>query len=440
VKLSAVVKDIKTRPGLQRIMSNSGWMMGEQILRLVVGLFVGIWIARHLGPSGYGELSFAISLASLFGICATLGLNRILVRELVTSCADKTLVLQLMSTTLAMRMAAAIIFYLLCVITASLMGEGNILIIGLVAGGFIFSAFDCIELYFRSRLQSRVTVMARLFSFALATTMRIGLVVSGASVTAFAAVILMEVFAAAIVLLLAYSRHGAGLSMQQVDWGLARKLLAESWPEVIAGFSGLLFMRLDQVMLQHLAGPEAVGIFAVAARLSEVWYFIPGAIIASTFPNIVAQREINTEKYMRRIQLLMTGLIGLSYLVAICATLFAYPVIRFLYGEAFIDAAAILIVHVWCGVFMALGVSSGSWLMAEKKGILNLYRNLSGAAVNIVLNFQLIPVYGAVGAAFATLIAFVMAYLVFDHFVPSMKEICRLKWRALLIFPGLTSR
>jgi PST family polysaccharide transporter len=415
-------------------------MMGEQMLRLLVGVFVGIWIARHLGPSRYGELSFAISLASLFGICATLGLQRILVRELVTGCADKMFVVRLMSTTLVMRMAAAVIFYLLCIITAALMGEGDVLLVGIIAGGFIFNAFDCIELYFRSRLLSRVTVIARLSSFTFATAIRIGLLMYGAGVTAFAAVILIEVCCASIVLLLAYRRHGAGLSIYQVDFGLARKLLGESWPEVIAGFSGLLFMRLDQVMLQHLAGPEAVGVFAVAARLSEVWYFIPGAIVASTFPNIVAQREINTQKYMHRIQLLMTGLMGLSYLVVICATLFAYPVIRYLYGEAYVGAAAILIVHVWCGIFMALGVSSGSWLVAEEKRLLNLYRNLSGAVVNIALNLLLIPAYGAVGAAFATLIAFVIAYLVFDHFVPSMKEVCRLKWRALLIFPGLALR
>lgn len=412
-------------------------MMGEQLFRLLVGFFVGIAIARHLGPQQFGQLSFALSLASLFGICATLGLNRILVRELVSGAADVTLLSRLMSTALAMRLLAAVIMYALCLTSAWLLGEGNILLIGLIAAGFVFSAFDCIELYFQSKVQARFTASARLISFALVTAIRIGLLLQAASVTAFAAVALFEFFAAAIALLLAYRQRGIGFSKQLIDVRLARQLLAESWPEIIAGLGCLLFMRLDQIMLQHMSGPTAVGTFAVAARLSEIWYFIPGAIVASTFPAIISQREIDPKTYHRRIQLLMTGLVGMAYLVVLCTTFLAYPVVKHLYGQAYIDAAAILVVHVWCGVFMVLGVASGSWILAEKRVKLNLYRNLSGAAINIALNWVLIPLYGAIGAAFATLISFIIAYLLFDLFVPSMHEISRMKWRALLIVPGL---
>lgn len=403
------------------------------MFRLLIGLLVNVWIARHLGPSSFGQLSFALSFASLFGIIATLGLNRILVRELVANAPDHQLITKLMSTALAMRLIAAIVMFLICMVSAWLMGEGSLLLIGFIASGFFFNASDCIELYFQSKVQAKATARARLLSFSLVTLLRVALLLSSAGVEAFAAVTLIEYCAAACALQLIYRHHGLRFAHKLVDWPLARNLLRESWPEILAGFSCLLFMRLDQIMLQHLIGPKEVGTFAVAARLSEIWYFIPIAIISSTFPNIVEKKHTSHETYMRRIQLLMTGLVGLSYFAALGAIFLGKPIIKLLYGPAYRESAEILIIHIWSGVFVVLGLSSGSWIMAEKKAKLNLYRNLAGVAANIFLNFLLIPTHGAIGAAYATLFSIITAYLLFDLMAPSMREICQMKWRALLL-------
>lgn len=407
--------------------------MGEQMFRLLIALLVNVWIARHLGPSSFGKLSFALSFASLFGIISTLGLNRILVRELVANASDHQVITKLMSTALAMRLIAAIAMFIICIMSAWLMGEGDLLLIGFIASGFFFNASDCIELYFQSKVQAKVTARARLFSFSLVTLLRVALLLSLAGVEAFAAVTLIEYFAAACALQLTYRRQGLKFARKLIDWSLARELLRESWPEILAGFSCLLFMRLDQIMLQHLMGSKEVGAFAVAARLSEIWYFIPIAIISSTFPNIIEKKQTSHETYMQRIQALMTGLVGLSYLAVLGATFLGQPVIKLLYGQAYLDSAEILIVHIWTGVFVTLGLSSGSWIMAEKKAKLNLYRNLAGVAANIILNLLLIPTHGAIGAAYATLISIITAYLLFDLMAPSMREICQMKWRALLL-------
>jgi len=414
-------------------------MMGEQVFRLFVGLAVGIWVARLLGPSKFGELSYAISFAAVFGVVVTLGLNRILVRELVSAHQQQHLVSQLMCTAFAMRIAASVPMYAICLLAAFLVGGEGILLVGLVAGSFFFNASDVVELYFQSRVQARITARARLVSFIFVTGVRIGLLLAGADVVAFATISLLESAGGAYVLQRIYRRHGMQLSSQMIDWRLARRLLAESWPEILAGFTGLLFVRLDQIMLQHMAGPEAVGMFAVAARLSEAWYFVPSAIIASTFPGIVASKAIDSELYMRKLQILLAVLCILSYVVAIFVTAAAEPVIEALYGVSYAGSAPILVVLGWCGLFVSLGLASGSWIMAERKVRLNLYRHVAGLGANIALNLFLIPRFGAIGAAYSTLLSLIVAYMIFDIFAPSMKEISRRKWRAILIMPMLTS-
>lgn len=425
------------RPELKKILTNSSWMMSEQIIRMLVGLFVGVWIARLLGPTQYGQLSFAISFASLFGIFATLGLNRIVIRELVKNSENSEYASVLISTVFGMRLCAAICMFVLCTLIAWLAGQGDLILIGIIAAGFLFSIFDCIELFFQSRTEARVTAVARTLAFSLITVVKIALLIAGAGLVAFALVTLIEFVFAALALWLVYRWRGFKIYFSKVDWHLASNLLGESWPEIISGFSVMLFMRIDQVMLQNMIGSKAVGVFSVATRLSEAWYFIPIALVASTFPSIVRQREIDKKNYINRIQQLMSGLVALSYMAILVTSFMAVPVISFLYGSAYSESAQILVIHIWCGLFVSLGISSGSWIMAEGMIKLNLYRTLFGAVTNLVLNFIFIPQYGVIGAAYSTLFSLMAAYLLFDFFVPSMHCMVKAKLKALFLIKFL---
>jgi len=317
---SGLVARLRSRRGLMRVLANSGWLMGEQFIRLLVGLVLGIWTARHLGPVEFGLLSYAISYTSIFGVVAALGLNRILVRELVSAEDQPERAAGLMSTAFAMRLAAAALLYLLAVAAAWAVANESLVLIALIAGGFVFSASDCVDLYFQSKVQSRYAAQARMLAFVCSSAVRVGLLLSAASVTAFAALTLFEFVLIAAVLQRAYARNGPRFRWSQVSRTHAKALLGESAPEILAALGGILFMRLDQVMLQHLAGPSAVGTFAVAARLSELWYFVPVAIVASAFPGIVAVRETDRRLYLQRIEMLTAALVLLAYAVVADAT------------------------------------------------------------------------------------------------------------------------
>jgi PST family polysaccharide transporter len=432
--LARLIARIKS-PSVIRIIENSGWMMGEQILKLVGSLAVGVLIARHLGVEQFGKLGFAMAYSGLFAIVGTLGLNRIGVRELVSARSEGRDLETILDTMLLMRVLVSLALAAMAIGSAVLLHQGDLMLIAIVAPMFLFSSFDVVELWFQSRTLAKRTSSARSLSYLCVLAFRIGLLVAGASVSWFAFAYLLEFVGAAVALFVVYHRDNGRFRPRRFDRSLSIKLIRESWPEIIAGFAGLLYIRLDQVMLGNMMGDRTVGIFAVASRLSESWYFVPIALVGSTFPSIVRVREIDPALYIRRIGHLMRGLVALSYGAIIMTTLFAPIVIIKLYGAQYRESATILMIHIWCGLFMSLGLASGSWIMAEKRVRLNLYRNLCGAAVNIALNLVLIPRFGPIGASCSTLCSLVVAYMLFDMAVPEMHGVSKAKWRALLLLP-----
>jgi len=113
------------------------------------------------------------------------------------------------------------------------------------------------------------------------------------------------------------------------------------------------------------------------------------------------------------------------------------PLVPHLFGVAYAAAAPVLVVQVWCGVFLVFAQTSGAWIMAERQARLNLYRSLLGLLVNVAANLVLIPAYGATGAAVGTLLSFMAAYFLFDFLVPRMRPMALLKLRALLVWPAV---
>jgi PST family polysaccharide transporter len=422
-------------PSVRRIVENSGWMMGEQVLKLVGGLLIGILIARHLGVEKFGELGFAMAFTGLFAIVGTLGLNRIGMRELITAKLEERDPTAILDTMLMMRAAFALVLAILAIALSWSLFPDKLLLVAILAPMFLFSSLDVVALWFESQTMAKRTSSARSISFLLVIAFRVVLLILDAPVEWFAAAYLLEIVGGSAALFIVYRRSDGRLKPRSFDGAVALRLLRESWPEIIAGFAGLLYIRLDQVMLGSLMGDHAVGIFAVASRLSESWYFIPIALVSSTFPSIVRVREVDPQLYVRRIGQLMRGLVALSYAAIAATTLLAPTVIVMLYGAEYRDSATVLTIHIWCGLFMALGLASGSWITAEKRVKLNLYRNLCGAAVNIVLNLLLIPPYGPIGASFSTLASLIVSYMLFDMAVPEMRAISRAKWRAMVLLP-----
>lgn len=389
-------------PGLRKIISNTGWLFADRILRLGVGLSVGVWIARYLGPGQFGLYNYALAFVSLFSAIATLGLDGIVVREIVRdpSCKDEVL-----GTAFVLKLISGSGTLLLTIGAITLLNPDDNLtrwLVGVTAAGTIFQAFDTIDFWFRSQVQSKNTVYARNTAFVLVSLIKVVLIQVQAPLLAFAYVGLIEVVLGAVGLIIAYRMNKFFFNKWRVSFLRAKKLLKDSWPLILSGVMIMTYMRIDQIMLGEMVGKQAVGIYSAAVRLTEAWYFVPAAIVSSVFPSIVEAKKINEALYYSRLQRLYSLMALLSYLVAVPATLLSDWLIQVLYGPEYSEAGSMLAILIWSSLFTSLGIARTCFLTTMNWTKLHFMTVSLGCIINVVLNLILIPIYEAMGAVIAT--------------------------------------
>lgn len=385
--------------------------MTERVIRLLVLLFVAVYVARYLGPERFGLLSFATSFVSLFTVLATLGVDEILVRNLVQApeSAEK-----LLGTAFTLRVIGALVLFALLSVAVQITSSAKTTkaLVLIIAGGMIFQSFNVIDFYFQSRVLARFTSLAQICTLVVGSAAKLSLIVSKASLVWFAWVTVFESAALAVFLVLMYRKQRLDFHAWNFDRSLAFKLLNDAWPLMLAGAAISLYMRIDQVMIKEMLDSEAVGNYAAAVRFSETWYFIPVVLCSSLFPAIIHAREIGKQNYHDKLQKLYDLMVWLAVLIALPTTFLADWIVLLLLGPSYQQAAPVLKIHIWAGVFVFLGVATGKWFLTENLQRYSFYRTLAGAIVNIILNLILIPRVGIQGAAWATVISyFAAAYL-----------------------------
>ena len=425
--------DVLRRASLRRIVVNVTWLFSDKIIRMGVGLFVGVWLARYLGPSDFGLLSFATALVGLATTIATLGLPHVAVRDLVrdTPRAAETLgataVLHLFAGMLAFSLLAIVILFLRP-------DDPRAQTVVLITGGVLLLRASQVAVYwFEARVASRSVVWVQSSAFLAVAATKAVAILSGASLVVFAWLILIEAMLASLGLLLLLHHRGVPLPSLRAPSRRISTLLKESWPLALSGVAVVVYMKIDQVMLAQMVDDTSVGIYASAVRLSDAWYFVPVAIVASVFPAILNAKARSSTEYNARFQLLFDGLALLAVLIAIPMTVAATPIVTMLYGAAYVSAGPVLAVHIWASLFVFVGVAGGRWYVAEGRQMLALQRTVLGAFTNIALNLLLIPTYGPLGAAFATIASQMVASLFGDLLSPYTRQLFSMKASSLTL-------
>ena len=398
------MSNLFTRPGFRKYFANTSWLLGERMLRMFVSLFVGIYVARYLGPERFGLLSYTLSFVWLFSSLASFGLDDILVRELVKSPEQRK---NLLGTVFWLKICGALVMgtTIALVLKYTLEDQQTYWMIGLITFGFLFQATNVVDFYFQSQVQSKFAVRAQAIQMILTSLFKIYLVWNQTELIWFALAIMLDQVVVAVLFLLVYHRKIGWFPFFSFRWKKAKKLMRDAWPLIFAGMVVSVYMKIDQVMLKEIVDVKAVGVYAAAVKLCEAWYFLPTALIASLFPAVIEARNKNETLYNERVQKLYDLMVWGSVAVALPTSLLADWIILILYGSDFQEAVIVLRIYIWAGVFVSLGVASSKCLVTENLQRYLFYITALGALLNVGFNLWLIPIYGIKGAAFATLVS-----------------------------------
>lgn len=437
--LTAKIQQIS--PGLRKIISNFGWLFADRVLRMGVGLIVTAWLARYLQPEQFGLLNYAIAFTGLFGTIAALGLDQIVVRNIVSEPETKD---ETLGTAFALKLCSGLATFFLATVTIFFLKPDDLqarALTAIIAACLVFDSLNVIDFYFQAKVQSKYTVWARNTAFITITLIRIALIQSQAPLITFAWAVLAEVGLGALSLALAYKISGENMLQWRINFTQAKALLKESWPLILSNLAIMVYLRIDMVMLGQLADEQSVGIYSSAIRLSEVWNFIGIAIVSSVTPSIVEAKKTSEELYYQRFQKLFNLMALLSYSIAIPITFLSSFLVVLVFGSDYAEAGEVLRIHIWAGLFTFFGWSKGVWIVTEGYTLFSLFATSSGAVMNILLNWWLIPEFyrqnGATGAAMAAAIATVISYAFTDYILcfiyPPARKLAAVMTRAITL-------
>ena len=426
------IKSLQQNQGFIKYFKNISWLFLERVFRMIVGLFVGVWVARYLGPEQFGIFSYAQSFVGLFVVISSLGLNDIVVRELLK---DKFKKDELLGTVFFMRLLGAFIVLIILALAINFTSGDSYTntLIFIIASSTIFQSFNVIDFYFQSKVLSKYVVYSNLIALLISSIIKITLILNEASLIYFAMVVVFESFVLACGYIYFYLKNNQSIRDWRFIKSVAKNLLKDSYPLILSGLVISIYMKMDQIMIFEMLGSGAVGQYSAALRLSEVWYFIPMIIASSLFPAILNAKKISEKLYYERIQKLYDLLVWIAVFISVMMSLSSNLVVELLYGKEYSETGSVLIIYIWASVFVFLGVASSKWFLSENLQKYSFYRTLCGAIINLILNYILIPIYSIYGAAVATLISQIFASYLFNAFNKKLRYTFLLQTNALFL-------
>jgi O-antigen/teichoic acid export membrane protein len=183
------------------------------------------------------------------------------------------------------------------------------------------------------------------------------------------------------------------------------ELLSECWPFLTAGVGVIVYVRIDQIMLNELLGERELGFYSAALPLSQVWNVVPIVLTTSLAPYVARRKAEGEEPYRRALSYIFRLYAACGLAVSLLTATLSPWIVALLYGKTFARSASVLSIHVLSNIFIYLGVAQSLWIVNERKGRLGLYKSLSGAVVSVVGNWLVIPRFGIVGCAVVYVVA-----------------------------------
>ena len=411
---------------------NAGWIIAGRIAQMVLSFLISIFTARYLGPSNFGIINYVGAYVSFFTSLCTLGINSVIIKEFVDNPDEQG---KTIGTAIVLRAVSSMLSSVTIVGIVSVVDRGEpvtIAVSGLCSIALIFQIFDTINFWFQSKYQSKGTAIAGLAAYIVTSIYKIILLVLQKSVVWFAFASSVDYMIIAVFLFQAYRKYeGPKL---QFSWQKGKYLLSRSYHYILSGMMVAIYGQTDRLMLKQMLDETVVGYYSLAVAINTMWVFVLQAVIDSISPTIISlYKSRDVDAFKRKNRQLYAIIIYTSVFVAIMFGFFGRYAIVLLYGSEYEPAAKLLKIIAWYTIFSYLGVSRNAWIVCtnNQKYLKHMY--FSAAVVNVLLNLCFIPIWGATGAAVASLATQILTGIIFPCFIRQMRPNVKLMVEAFLL-------
>ena len=284
------LKTLYKHQGFMKYFKNTSWLFAEKILRMLVGLFIGVWVARYLGPEQFGLFSYALAFISIFGFFVTLGMDGgYIVKELRS---DKNLQTVLATSLFLKSIGSIFAMTFIAIIIRIIEADSlTITLVTIASFTYIFRIFSVFDLYFQSKVLSKYVVYSNLIALVFISFLRVYFILSKATVEYFAYALMIELAISSLFFVFFYTKNSDGFSNFSVDISYAKNILQNVWPIMISAFLISIYMQIDIVMIKNMLGDFEAGNYAAATKISALFYFIPFAVTSSVYPAIINAKK-----------------------------------------------------------------------------------------------------------------------------------------------------
>lgn len=399
--------------------ANALWLMAGRITNKLLVFVTGVLLARYLGSEQYGLLSYAGAYLTFFSAVCGLGLDTVTVKALVDRPEEEGCTV---GTALALRGIAAVLAALVMTGAAAIADRQEPLTVAVTALyslSLLPQSFEVLKRWFQRRLESKYAALAASLGCAASAVWKLALMILGADLGWFALATAVEYAVMGLLLLGAYRKRGG--RPLRFSGQTAKYLLRSGRGFLLSGIMVSVYASTDKLMLGRLLDKDAVACYSLAVSLCAVWGFVLEAVIESAQPEILTlygrDREGWKEQNRRLYRLVFYGALAMSLVTCLVAE----PLVLLLYGGAYAGAVAPLRIVVWYTAFSYLGGARNAWILCENAQGQLKYLYTAAAILNAGLNILLIPVWGASGAAVASLATQIASSLVIPLVIPALR-------------------
>lgn len=429
----------KLSAGFVKIVGNTGWMFGERFIRLLLNTYINIWMARSLGPLLFGQMNYVFSLVAFFGVFAGLGLEQIVIRELVNKPGERNSIL---GSAFLLRLVSGVFSMLLCAATVMTVraGESEIIVYTLIMSStLLMQSTDIVEYYFRSQIQSKYAALSRTIPAIIIAAVKIYLLFVKAPLLLIFVAYAAEIGLSGIWLLFSFRYKKLGIRNWKATWPRTTALLVQSWPLIMTGAAITVYMKVDQIILSAFISDKEVGVYAASLKITEIYYILPVVLSSSISPLLIDAFRSGQEKYKLQTGRLFNVMTLLGLFCCIPVSIFSSQIIALVFGAKYFGAGEILRYHIWTGFFVGWGLLKDTCLIAEEKQKISLITTVVGAGFSLGLNFLFIPWFGGVGAALSMIISQAVSATLTVAAFKDARHISRMQIRSLLHFYNFKS-